>query len=182
MDTQLTRHFNVNEFTCKCGCRTNHVQLALAQRLEKLYEYLETCEGGVSAVIVTSGYRCPRHSVAAGGAYDDAHTKGIAADIYALKSDGASRWDSCELAAVAERVGFTGIGIIDNTAVHCDIRNSTNYKNSHWFGDERSGNDNVSTFADFLPDKAAEKIGETKTVKHKIAVYIDGAKAYESEV
>lgn len=180
MDTQLTRHFDVNEFTCKCGCRTNHIQLALAQRLEKLYEYLKTCDGGVSAVIVTSGYRCPRHSVAVGGSYDDAHTRGIAADVYALKSDGVSRWDSRALAAVAERVGFTGIGIIDNTAVHCDIRNSTNYKNSHWFGDERTGNDNISTFADSLPRKAAEKIGETKT--HTIAVYIDDAKVYESEV
>jgi hypothetical protein len=102
--------------------------------------------------------------------------------VYALKSDGVTRWDSRALAAVAERVGFTGIGIIDSTAVHCDIRNSTNYKNAHWFGDERTGNDNISTFADYMPRKAAEKIGDTKAVKHTIAVYIDGTKVYESEV
>ena len=33
-----------------------------------------------------------------------------------------------------------------NGACHVDIRNSSNFVNSHWFGDEITGNDWVETF------------------------------------
>lgn len=179
MDTQLTAHFNVNEFTCKCGCRTNQIKLPLVQRLEKIFDYLSQTADGCGAIFVTSGYRCPRHSVAVGGSFDDAHTRGIAADIYAVKNDGETRWGAFELAAVCERVGFTGIGIIDNTAVHADIRTSENYKNAHWFGNEMTGNDNIPTFADYLPRQRVNvPIGQN----HIISVYLDGKKIFESEV
>ena len=92
--------------------------------------------------------------------------------------DGLTRYDSKALAAVCERCGFTGIGLIDNTALHADIRTSQNYKNAHWFGDERTGNDNISSFMDNLPRQK----GNVIKVKHKITVYYDGEKISESEV
>ena len=178
-NVQITPHFNLREFECKCGCGAVGIKSGLPEKLEKVYQYLAATKDSVTAIYITSGYRCPRHSCAVGGTADDAHTRGLAADFYAVKGDGKTRWSSNELAAVCELIGFTGIGIIDNTAVHADIRTSENYKNSHWFGDERTGNDNISSFMDYLPRSGEKPI---TTTKHKIAVYIDGEKVFESEV
>ena len=139
MGNQITAHFNFDEFKCPCGCGGNKTDTSFINKLENIYEYFSRCPDGIAAIIVTSGYRCSKHSVAVGGYANDAHTKGIAADIYVLKRDGTTRYNSREVAAVAEKLGFSGIGIIDNTAVHVDVRNTSNYTNSHWFGNEITG-------------------------------------------
>ena len=175
----MTPHFSRREFTCKCGCNTNIVAAELVNKLEKVYEYLSETADGVTVIIVTSGCRCKKHSVNVGGKMNDAHTKGIAADVYAVKKDG-TRWGAFPLAAVAEKIGFSGIGVIDNTAVHMDIRNDKNYVNSHWFGNEITGDDFVKTFSQYLP--ATKTATATPTAKkHKIAVYLDGVKITEKE-
>lgn len=180
MGNQITPHFNVDEFTCKCGCRTNNITRPLVEKLEKVYEYLNATSRGVQGIYITSGYRCPRHSVAVGGSADDAHTRGIAADFFALDSAG-TRYESRILAAVCEYVGFSGIGVIDKTAVHADIRNATNYKNAHWFGNEMTGNDNIETWREFLPAIAANVPHET-TSKTRIKILVDDKTIYEREV
>ena len=135
----LTAHFDREEFTCPCGCNRNSIDMRLVNRLEQLHDLM-----GAKAIIVTSGYRCPTHSVRVGGSTTDAHTKGYAADIKVQKSNG--EWYSAEdIAEAAERIGFGGIGLMSG-ACHCDIRDLGGYKNSHWFGDERTGNDNIETF------------------------------------
>lgn len=171
----MTAHFSRREFTCKCGCNTNIVAAELVNKLEKVYEYLSETPDGVTAIIVTSGCRCSKHSVSVGGGMNDAHTKGIAADVYAVKKDG-TRWGAFPLAAVAEKIGFSGIGVIDNTAVHMDIRNDKNYVNSHWFGNEITGDNFVKTFSQYLP---ATKTVATK--KHKLVITLDGVKITEKE-
>lgn len=179
MNRQLTTHFNASEFRCKCGkCADLLPDEKLVSYLEKVYEYLNETKDGVACIIITSGRRCPTHSLSVGGGVDDAHTRGIAADFYAVKADGETRWSAFELAAVCERIGFTGIGIIDNTTVHADVRTSANYKNAHWFGNEMTGNNNISSFADYLPNKK----GKIITNKHKITVIIDGETVFEREV
>ena len=166
----ITAHFSAYEFKCSCGCGGNGTSKALVEKFEKIYEYLAGTERGVKSVNITSGYRCPKHSVAVGGSADDAHTRGIAADFYALDKSG-TRWASRELAAVCEKLGFSGIGVIDNTAVHADIRTTANYKNGHWFGNEMTGNDNIQTWAEFLPKQVSTKpTAETKAV----TLVIDG--------
>lgn len=175
----MTAHFSRREFTCKCGCNTNIVAAELVNKLEKVYEYLSETADGVTAIIVTSGCRCKKHSVNVGGKMNDAHTKGIAADVYAVKKDG-TRWGAFSLAAVAEKIGFSGIGVIDNTAVHMDIRNESNYVNSHWFGNEITGDDFVKTFSQYLPaTKTAAATPTTK--KHKLVITLDGVKITEKE-
>lgn len=137
---QLSQHFNVQEFKCKCGKTHNIiVDNMLVDRLEKLYE-IANC----SKITITSGYRCPTHSRNVGGSANDAHTVGIAADIMCYDKQGKSI-NPWIVAAYAERVGFSGIGVM-STALHVDVRNSSNYKNSHWFGDETTGNNNIKTF------------------------------------
>lgn len=69
--TQLSPHFNIREFRCKCG--KEHETLnspELVEKLEKLYEALDC-----SKIIVTSGYRCEQHDKNVGGtARDSTHS------------------------------------------------------------------------------------------------------------
>ena len=175
----LSTHFDKREFACKCG--KNHeftVDSELINKLEKLHDLMNAHE-----IIITSGYRCPTWSKSVGGYFNDAHTKGIASDIKVsyINSDGIIKYYNSELIAEgAERVGFSGIGIIDNGAVHVDVRNDHNYVNSHWFGDERTRNDNVTTFQ--KGTKFVSRETETKPRTHIIKMYIDNVLVYESEV
>lgn len=131
----ITTHFDMSEFACKCGCGICNYERSLFDKLEKLRTML-----GDKPINIISGYRCPKHSVDVGGSATDAHTKGIAADI---NVKGLTSWD---IAEKAEQCGFTGIGIISDTNCHVDIRNSSNYVNSHWFGNEMTGENFIKTF------------------------------------
>ena len=142
---QLSAHFHSSEFACKrCGA-THTISQDLINKLESLYSRLNC-----SKIIVTSGYRDPDCSVAVGGYRNDAHTKGIAADVICYDKNGY-QISSARVAWEAEQIGFTGIGIIDNTAIHLDVRTTSNYSNGHWFGDERNGDNNIPTFKNYKP-------------------------------
>lgn len=170
----LSKHFSKREFACKCGkIHDYEMDSELIDKLEKLHNLMNAHE-----IIITSGYRCPEWSKSVGGYFNDAHTKGIASDIKVsfCDPDGVVRWYSSDnVAEGAERVGFSGIGIIDNTAVHVDVRNNNNYVNSHWYGDERTGNDNITTFQHGT-------IFDSRATTHTITVLYDGEKIIEKEI
>ena len=67
-----------------------------------------------------------------------------------------------------------------NGAIHLDIRNGKNYVNAHWFGDERTGENYIKTFSQYLP-KITET-PKTETVKHKIKLLLDDKIIYEKEI
>lgn len=159
---RLTEHFDSDEFKCPC-CGRASPDKELSDKLELLFKELNA-----GKIIVTSGYRCPEHSVKVGGYANDAHTRNIAADIIAYKKSGAPI-AAPVTAYAAEKVGFSGIGIIDDTAVHVDTRNANNYVNSHWFGDERTGNDYIKTFADYPENK----VETTESAKKVIRAILD---------
>lgn len=172
----VTKHFDYREFTCKCGCSLNRTDKEFIKKLEKLYEYFENTVDGISAIIINSGYRCAKSSSSIPGAFiGDTHNLGFGADLHIVKGDGASLWSSLNIAAVAEKLGFNGIGIITNTDIHLDDRTIDKYSNDHWFGNEANGQNNIISFAAYLP---ALKINNT----HKITVIIDGKTVYEREV
>lgn len=135
----LSEHFDISEFRCKCGCGKGAPSKLLLTRLEKLHKLM-----GAKAIIVNSGYRCPAYSVRVGGSATDAHTRNIAADIVVKKQDG-SLYKAEDIAEAAERIGFGGIGLMNN-ACHVDTRDSETYTNNHWFGDERDGRNYIKTF------------------------------------
>lgn len=170
----LSEHFDRVEFACKCGCGKNNVAPELIEGLEQIIDYLSKCEHGFAACIITSGCRCPSHSVKVGGSANDPHTKSMAADCYFLGAD-RTPYPAEMVAAVAELYKFGGIGIIDGHCIHLDRRDVLPYVNKHWYGDERTGNNYVPTWAAHLP--AAKIIN-----KHKISVFYDGKKISESEV
>lgn len=126
--TQLTAHFNVSEFRCKCG--GNHDTLIddkLVQNLEQLYKALDC-----SKIIVNSGYRCTTHDKKVGGNGSGQHTKGTAADIVCYDKAG-KKISSKIVCCAAQDIGFTGIANIDSTytAAHVDTRSGVK-----WYGDE----------------------------------------------
>lgn len=135
--TQLSPHFNVSEFRCKCG-REHEILIAdeLIQKLEKLYAALNC-----SKIIVTSGYRCTAHDKSVGGSSKGQHTKGNAADICCYGQDGqpiSSKTVCCK----AQDIGFTGIANITAAYIytHVDVRTG-----SKWYGDEVKGNSTVTS-------------------------------------
>lgn len=141
MDKQLSNHFKLSEFACKCGkCNGANPSSKLLRLLEQLRTDLN-CK----YILVTSGYRCPDYSPKVGGYTTDAHTKNIAADVICYSQNGAIIPVET-VAAAAERIGFTGIGLMNGGAIHLDVRDESNYYNGHWFGDERTGDDHIKTF------------------------------------
>lgn len=126
--TQLSPHFNVSEFQCKCNSKHGTpISEELVIKLERLYEALDC-----SAIIITSGYRCVAHDKAVGGNGGGFHTKGMAADICCYAKNGAiisSKIVCCK----AQDVGFTGIANINSSYqyTHVDVR-----ENGKWYGNE----------------------------------------------
>lgn len=134
---QLSPHFNVQEFKCKCG-KEHEILLNtdLVDKLEKLYTELNC-----SKIIVTSGYRCSSHDKVVGGNGTGQHTKGNAVDICCYGQDGqpiSSKTVCCK----AQDIGFGGIANIDTSYqyTHVDVRTG-----SKWYGDETKGNSTVTS-------------------------------------
>lgn len=126
--TQLTTHFNVSEFKCKCG--QNHdtiINPELPEKLEQLHKKLNC-----SKIIVNSGYRCTSHDKAVGGSGAGHHVYGNAADIVCYDQSN-NKISSKKVSCAAQDIGFGGIANIDSTytATHVDVRES-----NFWKGDE----------------------------------------------
>lgn len=134
--TQLSPHFSISEFRCKCG--KEHETLndpELIEKLEKLYTALNC-----SKIIVTSGYRCTAHDKSVGGSGTGQHTLGKAADICCYGQDGqpiSSKVVCCK----AQDIGFTGIANITAAYqyTHVDVRTG-----KKWYGDEVHGNNSMT--------------------------------------
>ena len=95
-DFQLTEHFNLREFECRC-CHCVRLSPVLVRRLEAVRE-----QWG-KPMIITSGYRCPSHNREVGGAPRSFHMVGQAADVMVPLSEQPA------VEAFARRGGFTQI-------------------------------------------------------------------------
>ena len=135
----LSKHFDLSEFRCQCGCGGENPSKLLIERLEKLFDLMDA-----KSIVITSGYRCPKYSVRVGGYSSDAHTCNIAADIVVNKK-GVGSYTAEDIAEAAQRIGFGGIGLMSG-ACHVDNRDCEPYLNNHWFGDERDGRNYIETF------------------------------------
>jgi uncharacterized protein YcbK (DUF882 family) len=79
-DIRISPHFKLREFQCRC-CKTVKLSSELLGMLEKMRD----AWGG--PLVITSGYRCPAHNRAVGGAPRSLHLSGAAADISARGKD-----------------------------------------------------------------------------------------------
>ena len=123
----LSTHFDSSEFFCECCGRSKTMSKLLIDRLEKMFTIMDA-----KAIYVNSGYRCESNPW---GSKTDAHRRGIAADIKVQKKDG-SWYTSWDIAEVAERLGFGGIGLMLPDSCHVDTRDTEPFVNNHWFGNE----------------------------------------------
>lgn len=137
----LSTHFSTSEFMCSCGCGRMNAHPKLIELLERLHKNMNA-----KAVYINSGCRCPDHSVSVGGYRNDMHVLGGASDIRVQKQDGTF-YNAFTICREAEKVGFTGIAYISPDSAHVDIRGVIPYANSHWFGNEATG-ENYNTFKD----------------------------------
>jgi len=131
--TQLTEHFNVQEFKCKCG-KAHDIKIddKLCPTLEKLMIKVGAKVGNIS-----SGYRCPKHDKAVGGNGTGSHVQGYACDI-TFKDTNGKTIPSKEIALRLEDLGHKkGIGYRcggNANYTHIDT------KNRKWYGDEKYSN------------------------------------------
>lgn len=79
---QLTPHFSLSEFACKCGC-SGHLQPEILNNIKKTAAMLEKLREGCGnkPVSLNCGYRCPKHNKEVGGAAQSMHMEGKAADV-----------------------------------------------------------------------------------------------------
>ena len=113
MTKQLSKNFSDDEFACKhCG------KVITNAKLIKCLQDLRDAIG--QPIIVNSGFRCPEHNRAIGGAKNSYHCFGMAADI---RSAGMSPEDLATRAREIE--GIRGLGIYA-TWIHVDVRDSPN--------------------------------------------------------
>lgn len=136
--TKLSAHFAVREFACQDGTDTILIDADLIDKLEQIYANLNC-----SKVIINSGYRTPAHDKAVGGNGSGQHTLGKAADIQCYDKSG-NLINAKQVCCTAESLGCHGIGYISAKAVHIDTRSGK------WWGDETTGNDNISSFYSYF--------------------------------
>jgi len=102
------------------------IDYALVFALQKLRDYILDKTGKVHPIIITSGYRCPKHnrSKAVGGASNSAHLEGKAIDFYVRGLTLAQTWLFIEKMGVND---FTGMGSYPDqrpSVIHVDNLNS----------------------------------------------------------
>ncbi len=167
-NTQITAHFNVREFCCKCG--GNHdtkIDPDLADKLEKLHKALNC-----SKIIINSGYRCAAHDKNVGGSGTGQHVCGTAADIVCY--DSKNRVISSKIVCcAAQDIGFGGIANIDSayTATHVDVRSS-----NFWKGDETitSSYSVCSDFYEYYKLKESDVYPASAKQSKKFTITVDG--------
>ena len=137
---KLSANFRVSEFACHGGgcCSTVKVDSKLVDYLQEIREHFG------APVTVNSGYRCPTHNKAVGGASSSNHTKGQAADIAVQDVAPA------EVAKFAESIGVLGIGLYETSKDGYFVHIDTRTKKSFWYGQKREYR---STFGGVNPIK-----------------------------
>jgi GH25 family lysozyme M1 (1,4-beta-N-acetylmuramidase) len=135
--TQLSKHFNVQEFKCKCGKQHDIIiNTRLVAGLEKLFEKFDC-----SMIIVNSGYRCPEYDTNMNG-FAGKHSVGDAADVvFYDKNKAVISTKKISCAAQDMEDVFGGIANINKTytAIHLDVR-----QGYRWLGNEVVSNNTVT--------------------------------------
>lgn len=135
--TQLTPHFKIQEFRCKCGGKhTIKINDELVPSLEILMKAI-----GATKAIPSSGHRCSTHDRRVGGYGSGPHPEGNGVDICFY--NGNKPINTRYVACIAQDLGlFNGIANINTTYthIHLDKKESRIYK-----GDETVSYNTVTT-------------------------------------
>lgn len=102
----LSAHFSRSEFRCRHCLRL----VGPAGDLVHVLEHIRALSG--APLHVVSGFRCPQHNEAVGGAVGSQHLFGTAADLAQGRAT----------LAQARAAGATGVGVKNGWATHVDVR------------------------------------------------------------
>lgn len=72
---KITDNFYLDEFSCKCGCGKNNVDLDLIKKIQKIRTDLN------QKLVISSGTRCRKRNEQVNGSYNSDHISGKAVDI-----------------------------------------------------------------------------------------------------
>ena len=112
-NAQLTLHFNSCEWECRCGCDRVLIDLDHVRKLEKERVTYD------KPIHIVSGYRCPAHNKAVGGAEKSQHLIGTATDVIIRGVSPVNLYDRWDYLGT-----FNGIGKY-NSFTHVDSREGT---------------------------------------------------------
>ena len=107
----LTEHFSKSEMMCHCGCGRCDVTPELMAALEAVRAIVKL------PLHITSGYRCPAHNAACGGAKSSQHMLGMAADVQC-----ADMGFLYEAALKVPAIHGIGIYLRPGGWIHLDVR------------------------------------------------------------
>ena len=143
----LSQHFSRHEFACRC-CGKAVVSAELIASLEALRDRIGT------PIHILSGYRCPEHNRAVGGAASSQHLLGKAADIATALPLQTLHKEALLIASFAHG----GIGIYpESNFLHLDVRGHL-AKWGYVRGQYVSAQDALSFLtASLVPDEGARK-------------------------
>lgn len=108
------KHFKKEEFTCKCGCKLNNINLNVVKIADEIREYFG------NEAIVTSGTRCEKHNKEVGGVANSRHLTGKAIDIYIRNVNGNDLLKEAKKYVNGGRLRYTYL-ISGTNAIHIDI-------------------------------------------------------------
>ena len=107
------KHFKQSEFTCKCGCGLNNMNLKVVQIADQIREHFgRPC-------IVNSGSRCTSHNKKVGGVANSRHLSGKAIDLYVEGVSGNTLLSYTKQLVNQGKLRYTYL--IGGNAVHIDI-------------------------------------------------------------
>ena len=153
--TQISKHFNVQEFKCKCG--KSHSILVNPYLVYKLEKIMDTMD--CSKAIINSGYRCPDYDKQIGG-FVGQHGIGNAVDVVFYDKN-VEVISTKKISCLAQDLGLEGIANINKTytAIHLDARTGKT-----WKGNEVIGNNSVTTdFYTYYGLSKSDVYGENTT-------------------
>lgn len=108
------KHFKQSEFTCKCGCGLNNMDLNVVKIADEIREHFgQPC-------IVNSGTRCTKHNKKVGGVANSRHLSGKAIDIYVKGVSGNTLLAYTKQLVSQGKLRYTYL--IAGNAVHIDIK------------------------------------------------------------
>ena len=108
------QYFKKDEFTCKCGCGLNNMNLKLVIIADRVREHFG------KPAIVTSGSRCEKHNKEVGGVSNSRHLQGKAIDMYVQGIDGGELLKYLQKLVNAGELRYT-YRINNGNACHFDI-------------------------------------------------------------
>lgn len=107
-------YFKKDEFTCKCGCGLNNMNLKVVKIADEVRKRFG------KPAIVTSGSRCEKHNKEVGGVANSRHLQGKAIDMYVQGVDGGELLNYLQTLVNSGELRYT-YRINNGNACHFDI-------------------------------------------------------------